>query len=309
MTSPRHLTIDLPDGAAHVLEAGSGPPVVLLHGVSGLAEEIMAPLLELSGGHRLLAIDRPGYGGSAPQPADRMAPDRQAEWLAAVLDALAVDRPVIVAHSFASSIALCLALARPDRLAGLVLLGPFCRPTPPSARPLLRVASKRMLGWPVRWALPQVAPFLAARSLAATFAPDPVPDHVLRLPFAVAVQPDAVMAMAAELNGFNAVMETVADRLHEIACPAVVIAGDCDRIAPFDHHVDWLVARMAHCTTVRVEGRGHMIHHVRPTAVVHAVERVLRADRRLIDLRPLRRGLATWTRALRRRQIAGRPAA
>lgn len=309
MTSPRLVTIDLPDGAARVLEAGSGPPVVLLHGLSSLAEEIMAPLLDLSGGHRLLAIDRPGYGGSAPQPADRMAPDRQAEWLADVLDALAVERPVIVAHSFASSIALCLALSRPDRIAGLVLLGPFCRPTPPSARPLLRVASRRRLGWPVRWALPQVAPFLAARSLAATFAPDPVPDHVLQLPFAVAVQPGAVMAMAAELNGFNPAMEAAAERLHEIACPTVVIAGDCDRIAPFEHHGDWLTARLAHCTTVRVEGRGHMVHHVRPTAVLHAVERVEQADRRVIDLRPLRRGLATWTRALRRRPTAGRPAA
>ncbi|MDC7982744.1 alpha/beta hydrolase [Rhodoplanes sp. TEM] len=299
MVAFHHLTVDADAGAAHVIAAGDGRPVVLLHGLGGLAEEIMAPLTELSATHRVLAVDRPGYGGSSPQPPDRMAPDAQAAWLAQVIDALDADRPVIVAHSFATAIALHYALACPDRVAGLVLLGPFCRPTPPEARPLLRMASMRRLGRPLRWALPQVAPLIAGPMLTATFAPDDVPAHMHRLPFATVAQPGAVLAMAAELLGFNDAMERAADRLHEIACPIVVIGGDGDRIAPFADHGEWLRERLPDCTMVRFRETGHMIHHVRPSAVAHAVDRVLRADRRVGDLHALRRGFATWTRALR----------
>ena len=49
-------------------EAGSGEPVVLIHGV-GMRLEAWAPQIKsLSGGHRVIAVDMPGHGGSAKLP-------------------------------------------------------------------------------------------------------------------------------------------------------------------------------------------------------------------------------------------------
>ncbi|RAI45522.1 alpha/beta fold hydrolase [Rhodoplanes roseus] len=273
-----HLTVAAEGGAAHVIVSGAGAPVLLLHGLGGLAEEVMAPLVNPGEGHRLLAIDRPGYGGSEPQPACRMGPDRQADWLACVIARLDIGAPVVVAHSFGAAVGLWLAHRHPDCVKGLVLVAPFCRPTRPARMPLLRLAAMERLGRPLRWALPQLAPLIAGRKLAAAFAPDAVPPHVKRLPFAVAAQPGAVLAMAAELRGFNAAMADLGERLHEVTCPAVVIGGERDPVAPFDLHGEWLRARLPRCTVLRVADAGHMIHHVRPRTITRAIDRVSAAS-------------------------------
>ncbi|MBI5110981.1 MAG: alpha/beta fold hydrolase [Rhodovulum sp.] len=271
--------------AAHVIEvraaAASGPPVVLLHGLGGLAEEILAPLMPLAARHRLLALDRPGYGSSAPQPADELAPDRQADWVAAVLESLDVGPAIVVAHSFGASVALWLARSHPQRVAGLVLLAPFCRPTQPASKPLLRLATMPAIGRPVRWAIPQVAPWLAGRVLASSFAPDPVPPHMLRLPFAVAVQPPAVLAMAAELRGFNPAMERFAAPARPIDCRTVVIWGGRDRVTPWPHHGAWLMPQLGWGSAVELPAVGHMIQHLRPDVVAGAVAEVAASCGRL----------------------------
>jgi pimeloyl-ACP methyl ester carboxylesterase len=75
---------------AHCVELGpaAAPLALLVHGLGGLAEEISAPLEQplLAAGFRVLAVDRPGYGASDPQPANAMGPSAQAAWLARLLE-------------------------------------------------------------------------------------------------------------------------------------------------------------------------------------------------------------------------------
>jgi pimeloyl-ACP methyl ester carboxylesterase len=232
----------------------------------------------------VLAIDRPGYGFSAPQPEDRMRPDRQARWLADVVRMLGAERPIIVAHSFAASIALWLAYRHPKAIAGLVLIAPFCRPTTPAWRPLLRLAAMRGVGRPVRWVLPRIARRLAPRQLLSAFDPNPVPPHMHRLPFEIAAQPAAVLAMAAELRGFNVAMGRLSGRLYGLKTPTVLICGETDRVTAWDHHGGWLASRLPDCAVITVRDVGHMVHHVRPRVVAAAVDLVAAN-------RPKRRGV------------------
>ncbi|WP_046729257.1 alpha/beta fold hydrolase [Streptomyces humi] len=120
------------------------PGYVLLHGLllsadawAGTADRLDAPSL---------APDLPGLGrsGTGGRPVE--------EWLAELLDPVET-RPVLVAHSFACGPALRYAAARPDRLAGLVLVSPaFLQPPSsallrsPLAAPLLRTAPASRLG-------------------------------------------------------------------------------------------------------------------------------------------------------------------
>lgn len=160
----------------HLLESGAGAPLLLLHGLGGLAQEMMVALGSLADGYRLIAPDRPGYGFSDPLPADWMGPWGQAVWLAQLVDRAIGRDTVVVAHSLAAGPALCLALGWPDRVAGLVLVAPFCRPTPEKRMLWLRAATAPVLGTPLRsLVVPWLAPMVGGRRLTAVFAPDPLP--------------------------------------------------------------------------------------------------------------------------------------
>jgi pimeloyl-ACP methyl ester carboxylesterase len=108
----------------HYRDVGHGaPPLVILHG--GWGYDIYAfdqQIAALSGTHRIVIPDRTGYGGSgrlAVQEADFH--DRAAGETFAVLDALDLERPIVWGHSDGAVIALKMGLARPDRLAALIV--------------------------------------------------------------------------------------------------------------------------------------------------------------------------------------------
>jgi pimeloyl-ACP methyl ester carboxylesterase len=106
----------------HYLEAGQGPPIVLLHGASGGAANwfrVMAPLAQT---HRVLALDLPGFGLSqALQPRAPLG-KQLAEILESWLAQLNVPEATVAATSFGGLPALRLAQRAPQRVNGLVLL-------------------------------------------------------------------------------------------------------------------------------------------------------------------------------------------
>jgi pimeloyl-ACP methyl ester carboxylesterase len=124
---------DLAGVSTAVLEAGQGPPVVLLHGQGGWAGMWLPVITELMKTHRVLAPDLPGLGASqvpdGPPDADRVL-----AWLGALIQQTCPAPPALVGASLGASIAARFAIAHPDRLSRLVLvdagsLGRF-RPAP-----------------------------------------------------------------------------------------------------------------------------------------------------------------------------------
>jgi hypothetical protein len=75
----------------HYLEAGEGPPVVLLHGNGSLLEDVRLGIFdELAERHRVVAFDRPGFGYSERPPRTARTPEAQADLLHDALRALGV---------------------------------------------------------------------------------------------------------------------------------------------------------------------------------------------------------------------------
>jgi pimeloyl-ACP methyl ester carboxylesterase len=115
------------DGVSLATEdAGSGVPVVLLHGLTATRRYVVmgSKMLERSG-HRVIAYDARGHGGSspAPDPGQYRYGDLVGD-LAAVLDGLEIERAVLAGASMGAHTLLRLALERPDRAAGLVVITP-----------------------------------------------------------------------------------------------------------------------------------------------------------------------------------------
>lgn len=109
--------------AVHAIETGEGEPLVLLHG-TGDESLFLLPLIERLHGRRVVAIDRPGHGRSDPVPLPRKR-HREAciAWLAEALDALDVEPTAMLGYSAGGLWATWFALAHPDRVEQLVLMG------------------------------------------------------------------------------------------------------------------------------------------------------------------------------------------
>jgi pimeloyl-ACP methyl ester carboxylesterase len=260
---------------AHCVEFGpqDAPLALLIHGLGGLAEEIAAPLHGqlAAAGFRVLAVDRPGYGASDPQPAHRMSPSAQAVWLASLLERLQLEPAVIVGHSFGAAVALWLGRRLARAAPALVLVNPFCRPTPPALAPLLRLSVAPGVGPVVRRKLaPRLAEPLVRAGLHQAFAPDPPTDTISRLPAQLMTQESVLLAMAAELRGFNADASRMGAEGWSPQRPVIALTGLYDRVISGEAHGTWLERRVGRVDHRRV-ACGHMIHHTRPELVAEAV--------------------------------------
>ncbi|MDP9188150.1 MAG: alpha/beta hydrolase [Actinomycetota bacterium] len=107
----------------HVIEAGEGAPVVFLHG-SGTSSLSALSLLEHHAGVRIIALDRPGYGLSDPVdvPRERFR-EAAVEFVDETVDELGLESFAVAGGSMGGTWALWYALARPERVRRLALLG------------------------------------------------------------------------------------------------------------------------------------------------------------------------------------------
>ena len=121
----RFITVD--GVRLHYLEKGEGPPVVLIHGNVVTAEDfVLSGVFDrVARNHRVIAIDRPGYGYSERPQGSIWTAIEQADLLLEAFYQLGIERPIVVGHSWGTLVAMELALGQPDAVSGLVLLGGY----------------------------------------------------------------------------------------------------------------------------------------------------------------------------------------
>ena len=108
------------DTRVRYYQAGSGPPVILLHGLGEAAVIWYANVEPLARGHTVYAPDLPGHGAS-DEPPWEYSLENSVYFLEAFMDALGLERASLVGNSMGGLVALALALERPQRVRRLVL--------------------------------------------------------------------------------------------------------------------------------------------------------------------------------------------
>ncbi len=110
----------------HIQQAGEGPDVILIHGVTGdLSIWFLCRAMEaLAVDHRVTAFDLRGHGYSDVPPSGYTSADHAADVLG-LMDAIGAGRARLVGHSFGAVIAAHVADLAPERVEGLVLSDPY----------------------------------------------------------------------------------------------------------------------------------------------------------------------------------------
>lgn len=120
----------------HLLEAGEGPPVLMLHGWPQHAGCWRSVIGLLADDHRLICPDLRGFGQSGA-PGKGYDPATFALDAVALLDALELERVAVVGHDWGGSAAFQLALGHPERVSRLLVLNtapPWIEPSPELVR-------------------------------------------------------------------------------------------------------------------------------------------------------------------------------
>jgi len=267
---PRGRFLDLPQGRIHYLEAGSGRPLVFVHGLGGQLGNFTYALLDrLSDRFRVVLIDRPGSGHSPRSwraPADLPG---QADTILGVIRHLGLERPIVVGHSLGGAVALALGLDHPRLVGGLALIAPLTQPqdTVPAPFQLLAIRSS-LLRMGVAWTLATPLAILRSRGVLATvFGPNAVPaDFGTRGGGLLGLRPSSFYAASMDLNAAGADMPGLAARYPGLAVPVAVLYGTGDRVLSSVEHGEGL-KRVLPGTRLDLVPGGHMLPVTDPDRV------------------------------------------
>jgi len=117
-----HIVTDDGVGLA-VVDRGTGPALVLVHGFGGAKEDFSDQLDDLARDHRVVIFDLRGHGESdGPEDESRYSLDRFAADLSNVVDALGIATFRLLGHSMGGMIVRRFVLAHADRVDALVLM-------------------------------------------------------------------------------------------------------------------------------------------------------------------------------------------
>jgi len=329
----RYLPVD--GTRIRYLDTGHGPPVVFLHGLGASMYAWRKNLAAVAAaGFRVIAFDNRGFGLSdkPPAPYDNAAYARLA---VALMDSLEIPDAVLVGHSMGGAIAAEVAIAYPQRVRGLVLVGSVglgAREPPPPApydnaayarlavalmdsleipdavlvghsmggaiaaevaiaypqrvRGLVLVGSVglgarepplfRTARWPVlgRFALAFRGRGFTGRLLRATyFDPGKVTEADVDQYYAPVAQPEYGRALLGVLRQFR--FAALEGRLDRIAAPTLVLWGEEDRWVPIGLGRA-LAAGITRSAFVSVPRAGHSVQEESPEDVNHLIIRFLK---------------------------------
>lgn len=211
----------------HVLDAGDGEPVVLLHGIAGSIAS-WAPLVPvLARTRRVVALDLPGFGRSEPLAGD-VRTGTLAGAVAATLDVLGIAQGAIGGQSLGGIVALHLALARPDLVSSLVVISAgYAFAIPPEDDPSRRGHVPGTLRLLAPTSVDDAAALLALVLDDPSRAANPAAiEEVFRAHASSAPACNALVA------SFGRREDALDGRLDGVRSPTLVVAGASDRFTP-----------------------------------------------------------------------------
>jgi 4,5:9,10-diseco-3-hydroxy-5,9,17-trioxoandrosta-1(10),2-diene-4-oate hydrolase len=256
--------------------AGSGQPLLLLHGLVGSSRNWRRNIEAFAGHSTVFALDLPNMGGSERVQGLDASLEATADRLAATMDVLGIEAADIAAHSHGGAVALMFAARHPNRTRRLVLFAP-ANPFCDLGRRLVHFYSTRVgLGFakliprlPMQWKAIALRRMygderrVPADALAGYTEGLQVPgtiDHVMQI---VARWREDMVTLRAQLGAL-------------VEVPTLLVWGDRDRAVGLQSATE-LRRSLPRAELVTLSGVGHIAFEEVPEAVNSTVARWLEA--------------------------------
>jgi pimeloyl-ACP methyl ester carboxylesterase len=261
----------------HYIERGNGPPVVFLHGNGAMLDDLVISGIvdQTARAYRAVAFDRPGFGHSERPRGRNWTAAAQALLLREAFKLLGIERPIVVAHSWGTLVALTLALDHVRHISGLVLVSGYYYPTARKDVAVFSVPAIPVVGDLFRHTVgPLIGEAIAPRLIERMFSPQGVsPRFAAQFPLPLTLRPSQIRAFAEETAQMIGTAEIQSERYASLFPPTAILAGDADKIVSY-RQAQRLHADVAGSRLEILRGGGHMVHHIAPQRVVQAIDTV-----------------------------------
>ena len=260
----------------HYVERGTGSPVVLIHGNAVSLEDFEASGLldRLAVNHRVIAIDRPGFGHSN-RPRDRMwTPTAQAKVLREALQRLGIGQATLVGHSMGAMVAVALALDHPEYVSRLVLLSGYYYPSMRIDALMMTPVALPVLGDAMRHTVTAVLSRASLKgAVKGMFAPNDIPENFFDvMSREMMLRPVQLRANAEDAAFMIPEAAASAKRYGELRMPLAIFSGEDDAIVDPQDHSARLHRDVEHSELFLVPRSGHMLHYSVPAQIVEAID-------------------------------------
>lgn len=230
------------------VDAGDGFPIVFIHGLAGDASAWTAQIEAFRPDHRVVAFDNRGAGKSTQVDEPVSTLDLARDTLG-LMDALGIDRAHVVGRSMGGAIGQHMALLAPERVHTLVMCASFAKLDPVGVRVLTNM--REVLEWRGDWG--DHARHSVPNFLSPAFYNDH-PDTVAQIEALIGGE---TRLQACYVRQNHACMEhDTLDRLGEITCPVLIMAGGADPICSMTS-TRWMQERIPQAEVVVFEGSSH----------------------------------------------------
>lgn len=282
MYPPQGTFVDVAGGRLHIVELGSkdapGLPVVLVHGASSSLETMRKPLGDLlAKNRRVILIDRPGLGWSRRDRLKDSTPAIQARMIDEALGKIGIARAVFVGHSLGGAIMPEMALAYPQRVAGLVMLSPVLYRWPGGVGQFNQLAMIPVLGPLLAYTITlPIGAFLVEGGTRYVFSPQPMPDgFVDDTQVRLVLRPSVFLANAWDLTTLKEEVTKRSPDYPKIKVPITIVTGDTDHVVSPTIHSRHFAEAVPQTKLIVLPNVGHMPQVAAPEIIVGEIESMM----------------------------------
>jgi pimeloyl-ACP methyl ester carboxylesterase len=269
--------IDIGGNRIHYVETGEGRPIVFVHGLGGQLHHFRHPMFPMLPGYRLIALDRPGSGYSVRAAGATARLTEQADVVAKFIQALRLEKPLLVGHSLGGAVALTVALNHPDTISGVITLAPL---THMEDEVRAEFKSLYITSKPKRWLIAQTTAVptslrYASQTLDFVFGPQKWPeDYIIAGGGMLGLRPSHFFATASDIVAIEKDLPEIEARYGEITMPAAMMFGTADRVLDHNRHGLPMKGKIAGLDFDLAEGQGHMLPFTAKERVAELIKRI-----------------------------------
>ena len=247
-------TVEIKDRKIHCLTSEEPlsrdkKTLLFIHGAGGNSNHWINQFDGLKGDFNVIVAELPGHGASSPRGANRV--ERYAEDIAAVIDTLASNPPIVAGHSMGGAISQTVALNYPEKISGLVLIGTGCR---------LKVLSSILDGLLTNF---EDTVSMINRYAFSKFTDEDIiqegTSEMLKAP------PSVIHGDFLACDRFN-----ICDKVSGISHPTLILCGEDDQLTPVKYS-QFLLENIPNATLKTFPRAGHMVMVEKPTEINEAI--------------------------------------